>query len=155
MWGPLLATQKPVNRPGWWERKFALFQMPATREGEGGGHLSKGQLPNPDRQGVRVFTDRVGVGQLHAETTQSCPTVIFKLVISGLTSIIFVVLGTVNLQFQGYLFPFLCDQFLQLWPLMSWVQSGHHVVNFSTCCFDTYKTTHKIWLRILSILRKN
>ena len=26
----LLAAQKPVNRPGWWKEKFALFQMPAT-----------------------------------------------------------------------------------------------------------------------------
>ena len=25
-----LAAQKPVNRPGWWKEKFALFQMPAT-----------------------------------------------------------------------------------------------------------------------------
>ena len=61
VWGPLLTTQKPVNRPGWWKRKFALFQMPATGEGEGGGHLSKGQLSNPDKQGVRVFTE-LGLG---------------------------------------------------------------------------------------------
>ena len=27
----LLATQKSINRPGWWKGKFALFQMPATR----------------------------------------------------------------------------------------------------------------------------
>ena len=36
----LLAAQKPINRPGWWEGKFALFQM-LTTQGEG-GHLSKG-----------------------------------------------------------------------------------------------------------------
>ena len=36
---------------------------------------------------------------------QSALTIIFRFVISGLTSIIFVVLGTVNLQFQGRCVP--------------------------------------------------
>ena len=31
----LLATQKPINRPGWWKEKFALFQMLATEAGGG------------------------------------------------------------------------------------------------------------------------
>ena len=52
-----------------------------------------------DNQGTRAFIDR-GKG-LHAETAQSAPTVILKLVTDGLTSIILIVLGTVNLQFQG------------------------------------------------------
>ena len=34
---------------------------------------------------------------------------------------------------------------------MSWVQSGHHVLNFPTWCFNIYKTACRIWLRILSI----
>ena len=34
---------------------------------------------------------------------------------------------------------------------MSWVQSGHHVPNFSTWGFSVYKTAHRIWLRILSV----
>jgi len=38
----LLATQKSMNRPGWWKGNFALFQMLATGGGESGGHLSKG-----------------------------------------------------------------------------------------------------------------
>ena len=42
---------------------------------------------------------------LHAEAAQSSLTVILRLVISGLTSIILVVLGTVNPQFQGALVP--------------------------------------------------
>ena len=42
---------------------------------------------------------------LHAETAQSALAVIFKLVIGGLISVILVVLGTVNLQFQGALVP--------------------------------------------------
>ena len=38
---------------------------------------------------------------LHAETAELAMTVIFKLVISGLTSVILIVLGMVNLQFHG------------------------------------------------------
>ena len=45
------------------------------------------------------------MARLHAEAAQSSLTVIFKLVISGLTSIILVVLGIVNPQFQGALVP--------------------------------------------------
>ena len=33
------------------------------------------------------------------------------------------------------LFPFLWGQFSELWQLMSWVQSGHHVVSFFTLVF--------------------
>jgi len=50
-------------------------------------------------QGARAF---IGRGQvLHSETAQSTVSVIFKSVIGGLTSITLVILGTVNLQFQG------------------------------------------------------
>ena len=31
-----------------------------------------------------------------------------------------------------HLFPFLCGQFSELWQLISWIQSGLRVVNFST-----------------------
>ena len=51
--------------------------------------------------GVRAFIDRVGAGELHAETAQSSLTVIFKPVIN----IILVVLGPVHLQFQGPVVP--------------------------------------------------
>ena len=30
------------------------------------------------------------------------------------------------------------------------MQSGPHVVNFSTWCVGIYKTAHRVWLRILS-----
>ena len=42
---------------------------------------------------------------LHAVTAQSALTVIFKLVIGGLTGVILVVLGTVNLHFQSPFVP--------------------------------------------------
>ena len=87
---------------------------------------------------------------LHAETAQSSLTVIFKLVISHLTSIILVVLCTVNLQFWVHLFPSLCGQFSELLQFMSCIQPGHYVVNFSTWGFRINKTAHRILLRILS-----
>ena len=62
-----------------------------------------------------------------------------------------VLLGTVNLQFWGALVPISVHQFSELWQLKSWVQSVHHVVNFSTSGFNIYKTAHRIWLRILSL----
>ena len=46
----------------------------------------------------------IGRGRgLHAETAQSVLTVIWRLVISGLTSVILIVLSAVSLQFQGQL----------------------------------------------------
>ena len=74
-----------------------------------------------------------------------------QVVISGLPSIILVVLRTVNLQFCCVLVPISLQSILKLWQLKSWVQSGHHVVNFSTWCFGIYKAAHRIWFRILSI----
>ena len=47
---------------------------------------------------ARAFIDRSGGGTCR-NTVQSATTVILKLVIGGLTSVILVVLGTVNLQF--------------------------------------------------------
>ena len=75
--------------------------------GNGRGGLTPVQRPTPptDNQGARAFIDRRR--GLHAETAQAALTVILKLVIGGLTSILLIVLGTVNLQFQDCLFPFL------------------------------------------------
>ena len=61
-------------------------------------------LPILGTSGTRGFIDRRW-GVLHVERAQSFLTVVFKLVISSLTSIILVVLGTVNLQFQGWFVP--------------------------------------------------
>ena len=109
-----------------------------------GRGASKGLLPHPpaNKQGGESFYRRVGRTVLLAETAQSSLTVIFKLVISGLTRIILAVF---------HLFPLICSQFSTLWQVMSRVQSGGQVVNFSTWCFRICKTAHRIWLRILSI----
>ena len=110
--------------------------------------------PHPCKQRVRVFKAEWGWGGQHAETTQSSRTVFFKLIISGLTSIILVVLDTVSLQFWGPFVP------ISLWSILGIVVSrvlgimqltfppGHHAVNFSTWCFSVYKTAHRTWLRI-------
>ena len=58
-------------------------------------------LPPPcctNSQGARTFVD--GERGLHAETAESAPMLIFRLVFSGLTSVILVVLSTVNLRVQ-------------------------------------------------------
>lgn len=60
-------------------------------------------IPSFDKQWARVFIDR-GMG-LCAETAQLALTVIFKLIISGLISIILIVLSIVNLQFQDQFIP--------------------------------------------------
>ena len=57
--------------------------------------------------------------------------VILKLVICVLASIILILLSTVNFQFQGWFVSISWGQFSQLCQLMSWLQSGHHIVNFS------------------------
>ena len=113
----LLTAQKPINRPGWGKGKFGLFQVPATVGGGWQASVQRLTSPHPPAQtsrglGVGESINRVRGGGLHAETAQSSLTVIFKLVISGLTSIILVVLGTVNHRFQGPFVP------ISLWPFL-------------------------------------
>ena len=51
-------------------------------------------------------------------------------------------------------FPSLGGQISELWQLLSWLQSGHHVTNLVTPggVFSIYKTAQRMWLRILSII---
>ena len=65
--------------------------------------IQRPTTPTPATGGARAFIDRRR--RPHAETEQSFLTVIFKLIIGGLTGVILVVLGTVNLQFQGLFVP--------------------------------------------------
>ena len=79
-------------------------------------------------RGARDFIDwRRG---LHVDPAQSALLVIFKFILDGLTSVISIVLGTVSLQFQGPFVPISLRSILELWQLVSWVQSGHHAVSF-------------------------
>ena len=64
--------------------------------------------PSPPQQAVGESIYRLsqqGAGGNIKKQHHHLLTVIFKLIISSLTSIILVVLGTVNLQFQGVLVP--------------------------------------------------
>ena len=128
-----LPRRKPVTRQGRWEGSSALFWMPATWEV--GRLLSKGWLPSTtphsaDCQGARAFLDwRRG---LHAETAQSALMVILRLSISGLMSVILIVLGTVGLQFQGQFLPISWGQFWERWQLLSWPWSGHRQLTSPT-----------------------
>ena len=114
-WGvQLLTDQKPISRPGWWKGKFVLLQMPTTG-GEGGRHLSKGRPP-PKVVGESFY--RWGWGDAWGEVTCRNSTVIsnsqLQLVISGVTSIILVVLGTVNLQFHSTLISLSLQSILEI-----------------------------------------
>ena len=58
-----------------------------------------------------------------------------RLLISWLQSpsaVIWFVFGTVSLQFQGWFVSISWGQFLESWQPMSWLESGHRVVNLST-----------------------
>ena len=77
--------------------------------------------PAPNNKGVRAFIYR-GRG-LHAETAQSALTAL-KLVIGGLTSIILIVLSTVNLQFHGQFVP------ISLKPILGLVAANVMAANF-------------------------
>ena len=69
-----------------------------------------------------------------------------KLVITGLTSIIFVILDTVNLQFQGCFVP------ISLRPVLEIVAAYvMDIVSLPDAGFSIYNTVHRKWLRILSI----
>ena len=129
---------------------FRCWQLAVV---EKGGWQTSVRRPTPrfQQQGVRAFIDRVGrwCGGATCRNSIVISNDHLQLVFSGLTSIILVVLGKVNLQFREHLFPFLCGQFSELWQLKSWVQSGHHVVTFSTWCFGICTTAPRLWLRIL------
>ena len=71
----------------------------------------------------------------------------------GLTSIILIVLSTVNLQFQGQFAP------ISLSPILRIVAAYVMVTVWSSCSslllpgggFSIYNIAHRIWLRILSM----
>ena len=94
----LLACQKPINRLGWWKGKFLYFRS-GNWDGEKlADNCPKAGSTHSQQAGGQNFYRQNGVG-LQVETAQLSLTVIFELVTSGLTSVILVALGTVNLQF--------------------------------------------------------
>ena len=101
----LFAAQKPILE-GKVGGKESLLYSGGWQLGVGGGRVDsclKADSCTAHNQGARAFID--GGRGLHAETAQSALTVILKLVIGALTSVILVVLSTVSLQFQGRFVP--------------------------------------------------
>ena len=92
--------------------------------GEGTASCPKADSPT-DNQRTRAFTNK-GRG-LHTETAQSALTVILNLVISGLTSVILIIWGTVNLQLRGQFVPVSVRPVLRTVAVYCSLQSGHHV----------------------------
>ena len=86
-------------------------------------------------------------------SAQSALTVVLKLAMWWSVVVILIVLSTVNLCSRVGLFSYLCGQSLELWQLLSWLQSGYHVLNFFHLVgvSSFYKTAQRIWLRISSI----
>lgn len=64
---------------------------------------------------------------LHAETAQSALTVMVKLGIDGLTSVMLVVSGAVNLQFRGPFLP------VSLRPILRTVAAYVMATDWSPC----------------------
>ena len=66
----LLATQKPINRPGWWKGTFALFQMLATG---GWGWQTSVQRPTPPQKagGESFYRQSGGEGTCRNSTVVS------------------------------------------------------------------------------------
>ena len=86
-------------RFGWWQLAGRADSCPKASS-----------VPNPNNQRARAF---IGwEGELHVDTTQSALTVILKLVFSGLTSVLLIVLMTMKLQFQGHFAP------MFFWPIL-------------------------------------
>lgn len=134
-----LKVRLPTNRPGCWKGKSAAFQMPAAvGAGEGGGCLS-----SPCWQaGVRALTDTAGGRGMPSST------VTFSSVIGGLTAASWLFHSSSSVP--GSVCPRLFVASSLLWSLMSWEQSGHHIVNSSTWGFGICKTAHRTWHRMSS-----
>ncbi|CAN0551180.1 unnamed protein product [Rangifer tarandus platyrhynchus] len=100
-WWDLAARCSKANKQATLvERKVCFTSDAGNMMGRVVNICPKARPPlHPNKQGVRAFMDRLESRGQRIETAQSSLTVIFKLIISGLNSIILVVLGTVNLQF--------------------------------------------------------
>ena len=69
-------------------------------------------------------------GLMFSNTTYKCGHTVF--VFLWLVSVNKMLSGSIHVVANGRMIPILWGQFSELWQLMSWLQSGHHAVNFST-----------------------
>ena len=151
VWNVAACCSKAKKKRGQYGGKESLLYFRCWQFGERVADIcSKADSPPWQAVGESFYRQSQGWGAT-CRNSSVISNSHLQLVISGLTSIILVVLRTVNLQFCCVLVPISLRSVLKLWQLKSWVQSGHHVVNFSTWCFGIYKAAHRIWFRILSI----
>ena len=111
----LLAAPKPVNRPGWWKGKFALFQMPATW---GQDKVFRDICPKAD------FPPWQAVGESFYRPREGATCWNSTVILDSHLQIghwwsdqRHLVLGIVNIQFQGR-FASIWGQFSELWQLV-------------------------------------
>ena len=127
-WGPAARCSKANKEARLVERKVC-FILEAGSWGAGGGLVSKGRLPTTDSWWARAFY-RWKEGPPGRSSTASSVShlEIGPAVIWSASPWLF----QVQLGFSSRvsLFPLPWGQFSELWQLMSWLQSGHHVVNF-------------------------
>lgn len=96
-----------------------------------GGLLLKGQLPTDGGRALKGdFRGAQAKGGATRRAAHSALTVVSRLVISGLISVVLVVLRTVSLRFQVHLCFISLNPVLGLWQPMSWLRSGLHTVSF-------------------------
>ena len=116
--GPLLASLKPIKRPGWWKGKFALFWMLATL-GEGRVEACpKASSPISQSVGKKFYRWREGATCRNSTVSSDS-----HLEVGHPWS---------DQHHLGCLGS-VCFHFLrpvvQIVELMSWLQSGHPVIN--------------------------
>ena len=121
----LLAAQKPIKTQIWWKGKCFILEASNWWGGRIPVQRPTPPMPPTNNQGARAF---IGEGRgLHAETARSALTVILKLVIGGLPSVILVVLSTVNIQFGGQFVP------TSLRPVLGIVAAYVMATDWSSC----------------------
>ena len=147
----LLKTNKQARLV---ERKVGFISDIDYWGREVGRRLTKRWLPSStaaSQWGESFYRQKLR-GTTCRKITQTVLTVIFKLVIS-IVLVVLVVLGTVSLQFQGWLVS------MSLRPVLGIVAAYDMGTVWSSCSyplppgggFTIHKTAHRIWLWILSI----
>ena len=153
-WGPAARHSKAKEEASWRKGELALFQR-TTAWGQGAP--DKGQLLHTDNQSARAFMEGGRDGATGRNSTVGSGShEIGAAIVWSVSSW----LDYVQLIFSSRvsLFPFLWGQVSELWQLMSWLQSGHHVVNLfhlvgvpvstrqligygSECCLNPWRRT--------------
>lgn len=110
-----IPPQKPINRPGWREGKFAYFRCCKLVDGD--RYLFR--LTPPQHARGESFNTQIGE-RFTCRNSASISKSSFESIISGRTSIIMAVLDTANLHSQDPFIPISCSQFSGWWQLMSW-----------------------------------